>query len=183
MYFVLVITALFVLLCIYFFFSAEKLQRQVIIQRREGESTRKENKMLVDSMALISIRHEEFAKATLQKKISQAKLNANEPLLQQFELISPLINNYSLIFRECSKGKGRLKATVQKCFNNHDEKAFKQFVALLVTSDKRLKRYWSNNNLNGFLYLIDALLNLDIETTPTKVKEQQSKTAITASDK
>ena len=171
MYFVLAITALFVILCIHFFFSAEKLQRKLLIQRREGENTRKENKALVDSMALISNRHEEFSRVILQKKIAQAKLSGDEALTQQFELISPLINNYNLIFRECQKGKGRLKAVVQKCFNNQNDKAFKQFVALLVTSDKRLKGYWSSNNLNGFLFLVDALLNLDVEYNSAKAQQ------------
>jgi len=180
MYFVLAITVLFVFLCIYFFFSAEKLQRKLIIQRRAGESTRKENKMLVDSMVLVANRQEEFSKAALQRKITQAKLTANEALLQQLELISPLINNYSLIFRECVKDKGKLKVVVQKCFNNHDDKAFKQFVALLVTSDKRLKRYWASNNLNGFLFLVDALLNLENESNEIGIKEQSNRNEVIA---
>jgi len=180
MYFVLAMTVLFVLLSIHFFFSAEKLQRKLIIQRREGENTRKENKELVDSMALISNRHEEFSKTVLQKKIAQAKSNENEVLVQQLELISPLIHNYSLIFRECLKGKGGLKSVAKKCFDNHDEKAFKQFIALLVTSDKRMKRYWSSNNLNGFLFLIDGLLNLDVESDLTDITEQKLSTKASA---
>lgn len=125
-------------------------------------------------MALISSRHEEFSKKLLQVKLVQAKQNLNDSLVQHYELISPLINNYDLIFRECIKGKGRLKAVVQKCFNNHDDKAFKQFVALLVTSDKRLKRYWASNNLNGFLFLVDALLNYDNESTPLELNVQHN---------
>tara|TARA_B110000467_G_C18310584_1_gene477818 strand:+ start:775 stop:1347 length:573 start_codon:yes stop_codon:yes gene_type:complete len=174
MYFVLAITALFVLLCVYFFFSAEKLQRKVILQQREGATIRKENKTLSDTMALVSSRHEEFSKSSLFRKLAQAKKNSDGALTQHYELISPLINNYGLIFRECLKGKGRLKATVQKCFNNHDDKAFKQFVALLVTSDKSLKRYWSSNNLNGFLFLVDALLNYDNEPTSPELKPQHN---------
>jgi hypothetical protein len=180
MYFILAIAVLFVLLCIYFFFSAEKLQRQLIIQRREGESTRKENKTLVDFMALISNQHEEFSKAILQKKMTQAKLNDNEALLQQLELISPLINNYSLIFRECLKEKNGLKAITKKCFDNHSKEAFKQFVALLVTSDKRMKRYWSSNNLKGFMSLVDALLTLDAESSLTEAAAQQKPSTITS---
>lgn len=184
MYFVLAITALFIFLSVYFFFSAEKLQRLMIIQRREGESTRKENKVLVDSMALIANRHEEFAKALLHKRITQAKHVHDDVLVQQFELISPLMNNYSLIFRECLKGNGRLKAVVQKCFNNHNEKSFKQFVALLVTSDKRLKRYWSSNNLNGFLFLVDALLNLESDKhTENQEETKMSNSTVTEMDK
>jgi hypothetical protein len=180
MYFVLPITAVFVFLCIYFFFSTEKLQRKLIMQRREGESTRKENKILVDAMALTSNRYEKLSKNTLEKKITEAKLNNNETLVQHLELISPLINNYSLILRECLKGKGKLKTIVQKCFNNHDEQSFKQFVALLVTSDKSLKRYWASNNLNGFLFLVEALLNHDTnhEEKEKKAKQQESDVTI-----
>lgn len=161
MYFVLAITALFVFRCVYFFFRVEKLQRKLITQQREVTSTRAENQFLSDTTALIYNRYEEFFKAILQKKLVEANKNSNEMLIQHFELITPLINNYDLIFRECLKGKGRLKGIVQKCFNNQDDKAFKQFVALLVTSDKRLKRYWSSNNINGFLFLVDALINVD----------------------
>jgi len=80
-------------------------------------------------------------------------------------LISPLINNYSIIFKECLKGKGRLKAICQKCFENQDSSAYKKFVALIVTSDKQLKRYWSSDNLNGFLFLVDALLTFEEQNT------------------
>jgi hypothetical protein len=174
MYFVLAITALFIVLSIYFFFNAEKLQRKLISQQREGANTRKENKALSDHMALLSCRHEEFCKASLLRKASQAEKNSNEILIQHYELISPLINNYGLIFRECLKGKGRLKSTVKKCFNNHDDKAFKKFVALLVTSDKRLKRFWSSDNLNGFLFLVDALLNYDDTFNALELPSQSS---------
>lgn len=88
------------------------------------------------------------------------------------ELISPLINNDSIIFREYLRGKGRLKAITQKCFENHDSAAYKKFVVLIVTSDKKLKRYWSNDNLNGFLFLVDAIQTIDDSTSvPSKIKK------------
>ncbi len=159
MFFVLVITVVFVLISIYFFFRAEKLHRQLINQQRESLSTRKENKLLVESTALIATRGQEFAKARLQQL--KANANNNEQLLLHIELITPLINNYSIIFRECLKGKGRLKAISQKCFENQGNSAYKKFVALIVTSDRKLKRYWSSDNLNGFLFLVEGLLNVE----------------------
>jgi Na+/H+ antiporter NhaD/arsenite permease-like protein len=61
MFFVSVITLVFVLTSIYFFFRAEKLQRKLITQQRESSSTRKENKMLVETMTLVATREQEFA--------------------------------------------------------------------------------------------------------------------------
>lgn len=161
MFFVSVITLVFVLTSIYFFFRAEKLQRKLITQQRESSSTRKENKMLVETMTLVATREQEFAKERLKRLKMYAKSNDHEQLLIHAELISPLINNYSIIFQECLKGKGRLKAISQKCFENQDASAYKKFVAMLVTSNKELKRYWSSDNLNGFLFLVDALLTYE----------------------
>jgi hypothetical protein len=124
----------------------------IIAQQREGLATRKENKALVESITLVATREQEFAKAELQRLKAQAKASDDEQLIIHTELISPLIYNYSIIFRECLKGKGRLKAISQKFFENQDSSAYKKFVALIVTSDKKLKRYWSSDNLNGFLF-------------------------------
>lgn len=161
MFFVLIITVVFVVTSIYFFFRAETLQRKLITQQRESLATRKENKVLVESTTLVAMRGQEFAKARLQRLKEYAKASDLEQLIVHTELISPLINNYSIIFRECLKGKGRLKAVSQKCFENQDSSAYKKFVALIVTGDKQLKRYWSSNNLNGFLFLVDALLVIE----------------------
>ena len=161
MFFVLIITAIFVVISIYFFLRAEKLQRQLISQKRDSFITRKENKVLADSMTLFSTRGQEFAQAKLARLKVQAKSSEDEQLIIHVELISPLINNYSVIFRECLRGKGRLKAVSQKCFENHDRAAYKKFVAYIVTGDKQLKRYWSSDNLNGFLFLVDALLTIE----------------------
>ncbi|WP_019027118.1 hypothetical protein [Colwellia piezophila] len=174
MFFVLVITAVFVGISIYFFFRTEKLQRQLIMQRRENLNTRKENKALVDSMALIAVRGQDFSKTRLARLKKQAQANEDEQLIKYTQMITPLINNYSMIFRECLRGKGRLKAMSQKCFKNQDSSAYKNFVALIVTSDKQLQRYWSNDNLNGFLFLVDALLIMDGENTPILSKNKKT---------
>ncbi len=77
-------------------------------------------------------------------------------------------------FRECLKGKGRLKMISQKCFENQDSSAYKKFVALIVTSDRQLKRYWSSNNLNGFLFLVDALLTLEDDHVSLSSKNKKN---------
>ncbi len=174
MFFVSVITLVFVFISIYFFFRAEKLQRKLITQQRESSSTRKENKVLVESMTLVATREQEFAKERLKRLIAYAKANEHEQLLIHTELITPLINNYSIIFQECLKGKGRLKAISQKCFENQDSSAYKKFVAMLVTSNKQLKRYWSSDSLNGFLFLVEALLTVDGDCAHALVIDQKS---------
>lgn len=161
MFFVLAIALVFVVISVYFFFRVEKLQRKLIIQQREGLTTRQENKLLVESMTLVATREQEFSKARLVRLKTYAQKNEHMQLLMHIELISPLINNYNIIFKECLKGKGRLKPICQKCFENQDSSAYKKFVALIVTSDKQLKRYWSSDNLNGFLFLVDALLTFE----------------------
>ncbi len=170
MLFVLVITVVFVLTSIYFFFRAEKLHRQLIIQKRESLSISKENKLLVEYTTLIATRGQELAKARLQHLKTNAQAINNEKLLLHIELITPLINNYSIIFRECLKGKGRLKAISQKCFDSQDKTTFKKFIVLIVTTDKKLKRYWSNDNLNGFLCLVEGLLSFLENSELNKVK-------------
>jgi hypothetical protein len=157
----LMISAVFVIISVYLFFQSEKLQRKLLTNKRENLATSKENKILVDSMSLVATRGQEFAKAKLQRLKVYATSSDQEQLLKHIELISPLINNYSIIFNECLKGKGRLKAISQKCFENQDSSAYKNFVALIVTSDKKLKRYWASDNLNGFLFLVDALLSIE----------------------
>lgn len=174
MLFVLIITVVFVVISIYFFFRAEKLQRQLISYKRDVLATSKENKVLVESMTLVATRGQEFAKTKLERLKIHAKSCESEQLMMHIELISPLVNNYSIIFRECLKGRGRLKAISQKCFENHDSAAYKKFVALIVTGDKQLKRYWSSDNLNGFLFLVDALLTIDDNNVSALQNSKQS---------
>jgi len=174
MFLVLAIAVVFVVISIYFFFRAEKLEKKILIQQRESLATRKENKMLAESSTLISTRGQEFAQARLQRLKDYAKETNHEQLSLHTELISPLINNYSMIFRECLKGKGRLKAASQKSFENQDSSAYKKFVALIVTSDKKLKRYWSSDNLNGFLFLVEALLTIEEGSELAKIPNNTS---------
>ena len=158
MIFVLSIMAIFVAISIYFFFRAEKLQREVILAKRDGNIARKENKVLIDSMALLASRYEEFARNRFNELKSRSQ--ASEENIKQ---IAPLINNYSTIFAECLKGKERLKPITQRCYQLIDSNAFKEFNQYIGKRDAQIKRMWSSNSLNGFVSLVEALLvNLEL---------------------
>ena len=158
MFFILPITIIFIGISIFFSFRSEKLQRLLLTQQRDNKNTKKESKAMLDSMAIVATRHEEFIKARLLQMKDQAAKRENKELYNYLDLISPLINNYSMIFRECLKGRGHLKVISQKCFDNHDKQSFKKFVAWMVTTDPMIKRHWSSDNLNGYLHLVNLLL-------------------------
>jgi hypothetical protein len=156
MIFVLSIAALFVGISIYFYFRAEGLQRALLNLKREFSSTKKENKSYIDSMALVAKRHEDFAKHRLQKMKERQTLEA-----ETIEVITPFVNNYSIIFRECLKGKGKLQTITKKCYESYDAEGFKRLVAYISKQEPHIKRMWSSNNLSGYVSLIEALLLLE----------------------
>jgi hypothetical protein len=162
MFLVLSVTAIFIVISIYFFFRAEKLQRQIILAKRESNATRKEIKTLLDTVALLANRHEAFAKKRLEI------MATNRLYEKRVKQITPLINNYSSIFLECLKGKGRLKAMVQKCYCGVGDKTFKDFTHFLAQQDIQTKRLWATNNLNGFISLVETLLTEDLANEERK---------------
>jgi hypothetical protein len=151
MIFVLSIVAVFVAVSIYFFFKAENLQRELILMRRDISDTKKENKVLIESTALIAQRYEEFYK---QRLLPLRDGNEDETL----KVITPVINNYTVIFNECIRSKGKLQPTVKKVYEGYQEGSFKTFSNLIARSDTQIKRAWSSNNLNGFIALVEALV-------------------------
>jgi hypothetical protein len=153
MIFVLSTAILFIGLSIYFYFRAEGLQRSLSHTKKEFISTKKENKHYVDSMAMIAKRNEDFAKNRLQT------LKEREILDQEtIDIITPLINNYSVIFIECLKGKGRLQPIAKKCYESYGDKGYKNLVVHVSQQEANIKRMWSSNNLSGYISLIEALL-------------------------
>ncbi len=158
MYFVLAVAVLFVMISIYFYFQTEKLQRQLLIQKRDSSAARKESQKLTDSMAFLANQYEEFAKHRLQSMKDRAQSANNEQSMKYVALISPLINNYATIFRECVKESGKLKAITKKCYENSEPATFKSFSNHIAASDANVRRMWSNNNLNGFIALVENLL-------------------------
>ena len=153
MIFVLSITVIFVGLSVYFYFRAEGLQRALFIAKKEFSSTQKENKYYIESMAIIAKRNEDFVKNRLQIIKEQEILDT-----ENIEIITPLINNYAAIFIECLKGKGKLQPITKKCYESYDNEGFKKLVVHISKQEASVKRMWSNNNLSGYISLIEALL-------------------------
>lgn len=166
---VLLITALFVALSIYFYFRAEKLQHTLLRLKRETANTSKENTALTKSMALIASNHEAFAKSRLQQLLAN---NKEQKRSGNVELIQPLINNYVIIFGECLKGKGQLQTVTKKCFDSQDTNGYKEFVNKVIKNDVKIQRLWASNNLIGFISLVEALLvkygDIDASSPSTK---------------
>ena len=160
MIFVFAVIAVFVIASIYFFFRAEALQREVLTLKRDINKLAKENKAMIASMVIVASRFEEFAKQRFSNiKTMLESQSQNEDVLQQLQVISPIINNYAIIYRECSKGSGQLKTIAKKCFESFEKGSFKEFVSFVNKQDKQVKKMWASNNLNGFISLVEALLS------------------------
>lgn len=174
MIFIFSIAVVFISLIVYLFFRAEKLQKQFSKAQSESRYARKETKALLESLMLVMAKQDEFVKYRLQllKDVDEKADEHNATL----KMITPLINNFSLISRECLKGKGQLSAITKKCYENSEPGAYKVFTLWLKTQDVKIKRMWNSNTLNGYLSLIEALLlqqtKLQIlAKTQTNVKE------------
>lgn len=152
MVFVLIVTAIFVAVSIYFFFRAEKLEAQLKSTRREFSQSKKSTKAMTDTVAVIASKHEEFLKfrlKTLQKNIEDES---------ELKFVIPLINNYGHIFRACLTTKNQLKPTAEKCFESVSPGSFKGFVTYISSKDVHIRKMWADNNLSGFMSLVEALL-------------------------
>ncbi|WP_206486063.1 hypothetical protein [Thalassotalea sp. G2M2-11] len=152
MIFSVVVIGIFVAVSIYFYFRAESLYRQLMIVKKEAAEAKKESKHLTDAFAMMAKKHEEFAQSRYKKIKSLAK---DEKHLQ---LLQPLLNNYSLIFRESIRGKGQLHKITQKCCENFDKGHYNQLTTYINRQQGEIKRAWSANNLKGFISLVEAML-------------------------
>ncbi|WP_440876932.1 hypothetical protein [Thalassotalea sp. PLHSN55] len=153
MIFVASIIGVFVAVSIYFFFRAETLQREVIQAKRESKQADKESKILVDSMAILTSRYEEFAKRRLDVLFDNKSI-PQEPLL----IIAPLVNNYSTIVNDCLKGNGQLSKVVSSIYQSTGAKAYSDFTTFIASQDKKTQRLWSSNKFKGFVSLVEELL-------------------------
>ena len=171
MIFVLIVVAIFILVSVYFYFRAEKLQQELRAARREFSQSKKDSKAIADKMALVASRYEEFAKTRL-KALQEHKL-ANIPELEkEIQFIAPLINNYGAIFRACLSSKEQLKPMSEKCFEAVSPGSFKGFVTYINSKEANIRKMWSSNNLNGFISLVEALL-IDLEAVEESKTKQQ----------
>ena len=156
MIFVLVLLLVFILVSIYFFFRAEKLQQELLQAKRDAANAQKENKSLVEVLLTVSTRYEEFSQHRLQTiKDKLAQLPDED---KQLAIITPLIKNYSFIFRESMKGSAQLKAITHKCYESQKKNSYKEFTTFIASCEPHVKRMWSGNNLNGYISLVEALL-------------------------
>lgn len=152
---VLLITALFIFISVYFFFRAEKLQRALILLKRDTAKTQKENQILSKSMVLMAGNTEEFTKNRLQLLFNNTK---DQKTLDELALIKPFIDSYSLIFKECLINKGRLHAITKKCFSNNEKDIYKDFFDKIIKKDSKIQRLWNSNNFIGFISMTETLL-------------------------
>ena len=171
---VLLITALFVFISVYFFFRAEKLQRSIFLLKRDTAITQKENQIFSKSMALMAGNTEVFAKNRLELLL---KKNNSKDILAELALIKPFIDGYSLIFKECLMKKGRLQAATKKCFSEQGEDVYKEFFENVIKKDSKIQRLWNSNNFIGFISLVEALLVKYEEQTQSSLTKQESTTA------
>lgn len=153
----LIVVAIFVGVSIYFYFRAEKLQRELLDVKRENHQTRKNNKVMADAVALVASKYEEFNKHRL-KTLKTAADNGFPTVSHDLALIAPLVNNYAGIFRACLAAREQLKPMVKKCFDNVQDGQYQDFQKFIAGRDAHIKKMWSSNNLNGFISLIEALL-------------------------
>ena len=161
MFFVLIIAAIFVLVSIYFYFRSERLESELVKLKQETAQTRKDNKQLTDAMALVAAKQEEFYQHRFNSLVDMAK-EKDAPQQSELELISPLISNYGSIFRACLLQKGQLKVVTEKCCESYNKGSHKQFLKFVSNNEIHIKRMWSQNNLKGYLGLVEALI-LDMQ--------------------
>lgn len=176
MIFGFIVISVFVAASIYFFFRAEALQRELITAKRDANNANKENKVLVASMVKVASRFEEFAKKRhAQIKLALEAQEKNEAALSTLQSIMPLVQNYSAIYCDCSKGSGRLQAVTKKCYENYQKNSFKEFTTFINKQDKGIKKYWASNNLSGFISLVEALLVQQEENVRPAITAQGNK--------
>jgi len=167
---VLLITALFVFISVYFFFRAEKLQRTIMLLKRDAVITQKENQIFSKSTALMAGNTEIFVKNRLQVLLKKTK---DEDVLAELTLIKPFIDSYALLFKECLMKKGRLQTATKEIFLSQKVDVYKDFFEVIIKKDTKILRLWNSNNFIGFISLVEALL----------VKyEEQSQSNLTVED-
>ncbi|WP_448547140.1 hypothetical protein [Thalassotalea fusca] len=167
MIFFLAVIAIFVITSVYFYFRAESLQNQLVNLRRELSTVKKESKVLVDSMAMIAKKNEDFAKFRIQK-IREASPEESEVYVYLY----PLISNYSAIFIECAKANGLVHSMAKKCFDSFEPGSYGRFKSFIGKQNVEVKRMWNSNNLNGFMTFIEAMLR-EQERQQQQMKEPQ----------
>ncbi len=173
MVFVVIVIAILMLVSIYLFFRAEKIQEELRNARREFSQAKKVSKMSMDTMALVAAKQEEFLKLRLKKR---KELSGSEHVKsnEHEDYLTTLISNYSVIFRACANARNQLHLTVEKCMENKSRGSYKEFISFIGAQESHIKRMWSENSLSGFISLVEALL---VETRGAKQTQKKMLTA------
>lgn len=156
MIFVLAIIVIFVAVSIYFFFKAEALQRELLLQSKALSVLKKENRNHMDLMAIIAQRYEEIT----VRRFVELRTELPEKLAM-FDIIAPMINNYAAIINDSVQHKGELQSSVKKVYEGYQKGSYKGLTNYINQADKEIKRAWASNNLNGFIILVEALIKVN----------------------
>ena len=176
MVFALIVIAVFVVVSIYFYFRSERLEHDLVQQKREAKQIIKDNNKLTETLVMVAAKQEEF----FLFRYNKAKEEAEQKLpivTSDLAMIYPLVNNYAAIFRACAMGKEQLKPTTQTCFESYKAGSFKEFLKFVSSKEKHIKRMWGSNNLNGFISMMEALLTEqlgELEKMKSVTKKQAS---------
>ncbi len=155
-------------ICIFLFYRAEGLQSKLNAVQKEVKTTNKANQNLIDIMAIVALKNEEFAVKRL------VALKDEEPeTAQDITTITPFITHYSMIIREVMKGNGQLSVVVNKLYEGAEKGSFKRFTNYISRQDASIKRLWSTNNIASYISLVEALLIHLEEQSETKEIENK----------
>jgi len=157
MIFIIGVVCLFIAVGIFFFFKSEKLQEELRVNRKEHSLSQKNGKALADTLALITSKQEEFLKARLEQ-LTLKNEKQHLPLADEIRFLTPLIHNYGIIFREGLRAKALIKPIVQKCVESQYPGTYKEFTLFMDQQDRGIRKLWAQNNVNGFVSLVEALL-------------------------
>lgn len=160
MIFSLFIIIVFVALSVYFYFKAEKLNRQIFLAKKEVALAKKESKVMIDAFAVVAKQNEELIKYRFEQ------FKNNFPESEISTLLYPLVANYSSIFLDSAKGSGRMHSMVKKCCESYQEGSYKRFTFMISKQELHIKKMWKGNHIRGFMSFMDAILIVAEKNSP-----------------
>ena len=157
MFFAFIVIAIFVAVSVYFYFRSERLLQDLVKQKRDTALTRKNHKQLLDTVASIANKQQEFFTFRYNKAVEAAE-KKSPSILSDLKRMSPLVNNYAAVFNACAVAKDQLKPSAQTYFENHKPGSYKDFLTFISGREKHVARMWASNNLTGFMSVMESLL-------------------------
>jgi hypothetical protein len=154
---VVAIVALFVLISIFLYFRVENLQRDIMLAKKESHQARKEHQKIIEALVAVANKYQEFAIFRHKQLLLRAESTEQTENIAELQLISPLVNNYSHIFRECLSAN-KLQVVVKASYERANHGSFQEFESLIKQQDAALRKMWMSNNVTGYAALVEALL-------------------------